>query len=344
MERRIRGRSAGRRPWAILLVCLSFAMSGIASRSAMARPEDLPALSGMKLDEATEALNTWRQNQEGEWQVNITHKPEVPDGANRDLILVHEGEGSGDESFEIPSRTTRTVSILYVTLVLETKVPDLKGQTWQEATRMLREHGLTPKAESTPGGDDWLVTTQSLGPGALVRLNEEVSLGFKPPPPPPPPPRPTPSPPPRLVRVPTVLGMPVAEARQTARKARLQFESRPSGQGRGAGRVLWQKPLPGTLVRPGTRVAVVASPAILTPWLVTGSLVVVLWLLLTVIRAVRANRARREREWVHQHVQIKSQVTLGEPRIESREEQGHSVTVVLQKDRGSQVFEKGTPP
>ncbi|MFE8601179.1 PASTA domain-containing protein [Archangium violaceum] len=319
---------------AVLLVCLSFAMSGIASRSAMARPEDLPALSGMKLDEATEALNTWRQNQEREWQVDITHEPEVPDGANRDLILVHEGEGSGDA----PTGT------LYVTLVLETKVPDLKGQTWEEARRTLREHGLTPKAESTPGGDDWLVTTQSLRPGALVRLNEEVGLGFKPPPPPPPPPRPTRSPPPRLVRVPTVLGMPIAEARQTARKAKLQFESRPSGQRRDAGRVLWQTPLPGALVRPGTRVAVVASPAILTPWLVTGSLVVVLWLLLTVTRAVRANRARREREWIHQHVQIKSQVTLGEPRIESREEQGHSVTVVLQKDRGSQVFEKGTPP
>jgi beta-lactam-binding protein with PASTA domain len=137
-------------------------------------------------------------------------------------------------------------------------VPDVEGLTAAEAAGVLREAGLEPDTRPVPSDEpEGTVVAQSpaaeeeVAPGTEVVLDVAEARATQPPP--------TTTPEPATVRVPSLVGMRAAAARERLRAIGLRPTQRPVESSRPAGEVVGQSPGAGAEVREGATVTLRVS-------------------------------------------------------------------------------------
>lgn len=192
---------------------------------------------------------------------------------------------------EVPLGTPVDVSLVTPGLVA---VPGLVGLPLDEASELLadRELALGQVTGEDPQADS-VVDDQVPEQGALVERGSAVSVSVDPS-----------EPPPVLVEVPDVVGGSAGEARRSLEEVGLEAV----GTGDPEAVVEGQSPPAGTLVPPGTPVAMtMTAPASdsLAPTVLWG-VVLMVGVAVTASLVNRATRTRRGRRWAARHVRVVS--------------------------------------
>lgn len=130
----------------------------------------------------------------------------------------------------------------------EIQLPDLRGMQFSEAVSLLRSRSLVPVSypENVPGAAIEAVTSQTPGPGSVVRQGRTVAIGVHRPP--------------EASRAPVLVGLSVEQAINTVAALNLTLESVAyANDSQPAGRVIGQLPEPGERVSSAAQLAIVVS-------------------------------------------------------------------------------------